>query len=80
MMQQTLPGCAFCDAVPGSASGEAHTWRDDGHAICIHGPLANTVAALIADSGDCKLKSRNVFSGLVLIVDIDAYQGRARRH
>jgi len=25
-MQQTLTGCAFCDARPGAETGEAHTW------------------------------------------------------
>ncbi len=28
-MQQTLAGCAFCDAVPGRDVGEAHTWGKD---------------------------------------------------
>lgn len=38
MMQQTLPGCAFCDAVPGADVGEAHTWGKDErvtHVICV---------------------------------------------
>jgi len=25
-MQHTLAGCAFCDALPGTEAGEAHTW------------------------------------------------------
>ena len=28
-MQQTLSGCAFCEALPGSEIGEAHTWGRD---------------------------------------------------
>ena len=28
-MQQTLTGCAFCDAPPGAEVGEAHTWGED---------------------------------------------------
>lgn len=37
-MQQTLSGCAFCDARPGSEVGEARTWGKDEvvtHPICI---------------------------------------------
>lgn len=37
-MQQTLSGCAFCEAVPGSATGVAHTWGKDDritHQICV---------------------------------------------
>lgn len=37
-MQQTLSGCAFCDALPGSELGEARTWGKDDlvtHPICI---------------------------------------------
>jgi len=37
-MQQTLTGCAFCDAPPGTESGEAHTWGEDEqvtHPICV---------------------------------------------
>lgn len=37
-MQQTLPGCAFCDAEPGTGVGEAHTWGQDErvtHPICV---------------------------------------------
>jgi hypothetical protein len=37
-MQQTLAGCAFCDARPGSETGEAHTWGKDErvtHPICV---------------------------------------------
>ncbi len=36
-MQQTLVGCAFCDAPPGTETGEAHTWGQDErvtHPIC----------------------------------------------
>ena len=28
-MQQTLSGCVFCDAPPGSDTGAAHTWGTD---------------------------------------------------
>jgi hypothetical protein len=28
-VQQTLSGCAFCDALPGSGVGEARTWGKD---------------------------------------------------
>nr|WP_284145799.1 hypothetical protein [Natrinema salinisoli] len=28
-MQQTLIGCAFYDALPGTETGEAHTWGQD---------------------------------------------------
>ncbi|WP_222912671.1 hypothetical protein [Natrinema sp. SYSU A 869] len=37
-MQQTLSGCTFCDALPGSDLGEAHTWGTDErviHPICV---------------------------------------------
>lgn len=37
-MQQTLSGCAFCDALPGSELGEARTWGKDDlvtHLICV---------------------------------------------
>ncbi len=37
-MQQTLVGCAFCDARPGIETGEAHTWGQDErvtHPICV---------------------------------------------
>ena len=37
-MQQTLTGCAFCDAPPGTEVGEAHTWGEDErvtHPICV---------------------------------------------
>ncbi len=38
MIQQTLSGCAFCEAVPGSTTGVAHTWGKDDritHQICV---------------------------------------------
>lgn len=37
-MQQTLTGCAFCNAQPGTETGEAHTWGKDErvtYPICI---------------------------------------------
>ncbi|MDT3437374.1 hypothetical protein [Haloarcula sp. 1CSR25-25] len=37
-MQQTLVGCAFCDAPPGTETGEAHTGGQDErvtHPICV---------------------------------------------
>ncbi|WP_115864520.1 DUF7558 family protein [Halorussus litoreus] len=37
-MQQTLSGCAFCDALPDSETGEARTWGKDElvtHPICV---------------------------------------------
>jgi len=37
-MQQTLTGCAFCDAPPSTEAGEAHTWGEDErvtHPICV---------------------------------------------
>ena len=37
-MQQTLVGCAFCDTLPGTEAGEAHTWGKDkrvSHPICV---------------------------------------------
>lgn len=37
-MQQTLSGCAFCDALPGSERGNAHTWgayERLTHPICV---------------------------------------------
>jgi len=37
-MQQTLVSCAFCDAPPGTKTGEAHTWGQDErvtHPICV---------------------------------------------
>jgi len=37
-MQQTLSGCVFCDAVPGTEVGKAHTWGKDErvtHPICV---------------------------------------------
>ena len=37
-MQQMLAGGAFCDACPGSKTGEAHTWGKDErvtHPICV---------------------------------------------
>ncbi|KPN28977.1 hypothetical protein SY89_03211 [Halolamina pelagica] len=37
-MQQTLVGCAFCDAAPGTETGEVHTWGQDErvtHPICV---------------------------------------------
>jgi ribosomal protein S27AE len=37
-MQQTLVGCALCDAPPGAEAGEAHTWGQDEratHPICV---------------------------------------------
>lgn len=37
-MQQTLSGCAFCEAVPGTDVGKAHTWGKDKrvtHPICV---------------------------------------------
>jgi len=37
-MQQTLSGCAFCDARPGAETGQAHTWGKDErvtHSICV---------------------------------------------
>ena len=37
-MQQTLSGCAFCDALPGSERGDAFTWGKDervSHSICV---------------------------------------------
>ncbi|WP_368410914.1 DUF7558 family protein [Halomarina pelagica] len=37
-MQQTLSGCAFCDALPGSERGAAVTWGKDervSHPICV---------------------------------------------
>jgi len=38
-MQQTLAGCAFCEARPGAEMGEAHTWGKDErvtHPICVN--------------------------------------------
>lgn len=37
-MQQTLTGCAFCDASPSTETAEAHTWGQDErvtHPICV---------------------------------------------
>ena len=37
-MQQTLVGCAFCDAPPSTETGKAHTWGEDErvtHPICV---------------------------------------------
>jgi hypothetical protein len=37
-MQQTLTGCAFCDASPGTGAGEAHTWgkhEQVSYSICL---------------------------------------------
>lgn len=37
-MQQTLAGCAFCEALSGADAGEAHTWGKEErvtHAICV---------------------------------------------
>ncbi len=37
-MQQTLTGCAFCDAPPGVEAGGAYTWGQDErvtHPICV---------------------------------------------
>lgn len=37
-MQQTLTGCVFCEAPPGSEAGEAHTWGKNErvtHPICV---------------------------------------------
>ena len=37
-MQQTLSGCAFCDAAPGSTAGMAYSWGKDErvtHQICV---------------------------------------------
>jgi hypothetical protein len=37
-MQQTLVGCAFCDAPPGTETGEGHTWGENErvtHPICV---------------------------------------------
>jgi len=37
-MQQTLAGCAFCDAPPGTESGEAYIWgkyERVSHSICV---------------------------------------------
>jgi len=37
-MQQTLAGCAFCDALPGTKAGEEHTWGKDkrvSHPSCV---------------------------------------------
>jgi hypothetical protein len=38
MRQQTLTGCAFCDAPPDTETGDAHTWGQDEpitHPICV---------------------------------------------
>lgn len=46
-MQQTLSGCAFCDAPPGSTVGTARTWGKDelvSHPICPACAIQKTTA------------------------------------
>lgn len=38
MTQQTLAGCSFCEASPGTETGTAYTWGKDervSHLICV---------------------------------------------
>ena len=48
-MQQTLTGCAFCDAPPGAETGEAHTWGQDErvtHPICVDCAITTPATAV----------------------------------
>lgn len=72
-MQQTLSGCAFCDALPGSERGNDVTWGKDeriSHLICID----STVQAQ-ADPDD---RDHHACDGCGLVVDTLAALTRFR--
>jgi hypothetical protein len=58
--QQTLAGCAFCDAAPGTETGAAYTWGKEervSHPICVDcaiqvtpDPDARDSCGLVVDS------------------------------
>ncbi len=63
-MQQTLSGCAFCNALPGSEHGDAFTWgKDDrgSHPICV-----NCAIQAQANPDD---RDHHACEGCVLVVD-----------
>lgn len=69
-MQQTLVGCAFCDAPPGTETGEAHTWGQDElvtHPTCVDcaiqkdpGPMSAIMSSVTA-VGWSSIRSRHSF-------------------
>ncbi|WP_233357350.1 DUF7558 family protein [Halococcoides cellulosivorans] len=72
-MQQTLVGCAFCDAPPGTETGVAHTWRQDervSHPICVDCAIQTR-----SDPDECNLYACD---GCGLVVDALAALTRFR--
>lgn len=72
-MQQTLSSCAFCDAVPGTDVGEAHTWGKDErvtHKICVDCAIQSS-----PDPGEC---DHHTYDGCGLVVDALAALTRFR--
>jgi hypothetical protein len=73
MRQQTLTGCAFCDAPPGTETGDAHTWgRDEPitHPICVDCAIRTEPAPDERDHAAC--------DGCGLVVDALAALTRFR--
>ena len=72
-MQQTLSGCAFCDAHLGSEMGEAHTWGKDErvtHSICVD--------CAIQERPDPDERDHHACDGCGLVVDALAALTRFR--
>ena len=72
-MQQTLSGCAFCDARSGAERGEAHTWGNDEritHSICVD--------CVIQTRPDPDERDRYACDGCGLVVDALAALTRFR--
>jgi len=76
-MQQTLAGCAFCDAIPGTGVGEAHTCGKDErvththtHTICVD--------CAVQSNPDPDERDHSACDGCGLIVDALAALTRFR--
>jgi len=72
-MQQTLAGCAFCDAPPGTEMGEARTWGKNErvtHPICVD--------CALQERPDPQERDHHAFDGCGLVVDALAALTRFR--
>jgi hypothetical protein len=72
-MQQTLSGCAFCDAPPSAERGEAHTWGKDEQ---VTSPIC--IECAVQERSDPKDRDHFACDGCGLVVDTLAALTRFR--
>ena len=71
--QQTLAGCAFCEAAPGTETGTAYTWGKEervSHPICVD--------CAIQETPDSEERDHTTCDGCGLVVDALAALTRFR--